>query len=161
MTDDLSSTVAVITSLDFAEKFNKRHDNVLHDIRNLMTQISPELRLYYFLEVDYTNERGKKYPCYSITERGKELLLLRYSGLHRVPYRLQEESALKTIEQLLGITLIRQFRVLSYRIDGYDSINNVAYEIDEPDHVYKTGLDIKRQSRIEEVLKCKFVRILL
>jgi hypothetical protein len=31
--------------------------------------------------------------------------------------------------------------VLSYRIDGYDPINNIAYEIDEPDHKHNRSKD--------------------
>ena len=59
--------------------------------------------------------------------------------------------------------VIRQFKALPYRIDGYDSINNVAYEIDEKQHNSETTKkkDSKRQHHIEEILKCKFVRIQL
>ena len=68
---------------------------------------------------------------------------------------------MKTIEQLLGVTLIRQFRVLKYRIDGYDPVSNIAYEIDEPAHKQRVAHDIKRQKEIENVIGCTFVRIKL
>jgi hypothetical protein len=42
-----------------------------------------------------------------------------------------------------------------------DAKNNVAYEIDEPEHRSKINQDSIRQKEIERVLKCKFVRIKL
>jgi len=74
---------------------------------------------------------------------------------------LREKSALDTIEQLLGIKLIRQFQVGGFRIDGYDANNKIAYEIDEEQHNTKkhSQADILRQKFIEEQLQCKFVRI--
>lgn len=52
---------------------------------------------------------------------------------------------------------------LGYWIDGYDVINNIVYEIDEPFHYDKNGYlkekDIKRQLEIENLLNCKFIRI--
>lgn len=69
--------------------------------------------------------------------------------------------AIDTIEQLLGIKLIRQFQVGGFRIDGYDADNKVAYEIDEEQHNSKkhSQHDVLRQKFIEEQLQCKFVRI--
>jgi hypothetical protein len=51
---------------------------------------------------------------------------------------------------------------LGYWLDGYDIINNVAYEYDEKHHFKKGQLsekDIDRQNEIENFLKCKFIRI--
>lgn len=56
-----------------------------------------------------------------------------------------------------------QYKVLKYRIDGYDPESNTAYEIDEPQHNNKSHQtkDLQRQQEIEDVLGCKFVRIKL
>lgn len=52
---------------------------------------------------------------------------------------------------------------LGYWVDGYDSENNTVYEFDEKWHFDVHGKltqkDIDRQLRIEEHLKCTFVRI--
>lgn len=74
---------------------------------------------------------------------------------------VREKTALDTIEQLLGIKLIRQFHVGGFRIDGYDADNKVAYEIDEEQHrgTRHSQHDVLRQQFIEEQLQCKFVRI--
>lgn len=73
--------------------------------------------------------------------------------------KVAEEASLKTIEQILGVKLIRQYRCLNYFIDGYDVINKVAYEIDGVDHRLKTEKDVKRELEITKVLNCTFVRI--
>ena len=74
---------------------------------------------------------------------------------------IREKAALDTIEQLLGVKLKRQYRVGKYRIDGYDSINNVAYEIDEEQHFTPQHMDADkvREKEIFNKLGCKFVRI--
>ena len=43
--------------------------------------------------------------------------------------------------------------------DGYDSINNVAYEYDEKHHNNRLEKDSIRQKEIEMKLGCKFIRI--
>lgn len=51
---------------------------------------------------------------------------------------------------------------LGYWLDGYDEINNVAYEFDEKHHFIKGKIrekDINRQEEVEKHLKCKFIRI--
>ena len=52
---------------------------------------------------------------------------------------------------------------LGYWLDGYDIINNVAYEFDELRHHYDNGelldKDKRRQREIEEHLNCRFIRI--
>ena len=75
---------------------------------------------------------------------------------------IREMTALTTIEQLLGVRLIRQYRVLGkYRIDGYDPVNNIAYEIDEDQHFTPQHMEADRirEKEISAVLGCKFVRI--
>ena len=109
----------------------------------------------------YTDSMNRPQVEYLLTPKMSALLMAKYQGLARVPHRLQEEAALKTIEQLLGIQLIRQFAVLAYRVDGYDPERNVAYEVDEPEHKGKESEDAARQQEIVEVLGCTFVRIKL
>jgi hypothetical protein len=52
---------------------------------------------------------------------------------------------------------------LGYYLDGYDVNKKVAIEIDESHHFDKNGKlgkkDIERQTKIEEFLGCKFIRI--
>lgn len=52
---------------------------------------------------------------------------------------------------------------LGYFLDGYDPINNIAIEVDEKRHFNADGnllsKDIERQEQIQNLLKCKFIRV--
>ena len=156
-----ANNVLTMSSLEIAELTGKRHDNVMVDIVKMFKDLGDEGGLLRS-ENTYTHpQNGQKYKCYNLPKEIADLLLTKYKGLSRVPHRIREESSLKTIEQLLGISLIRQYKCLDYRIDGYHPETNTAYEIDEPEHKSKEKQDAERQSRIEAVLGCKFVRIKL
>ena len=157
-----TNTPLTMSSLKIAELTGKRHDHVLADIRKMLTDIHGEGGGRLAVEASHRNpQNGQTYPYFELTPTLAKLILDKYTGLARIPMRLQEESALKTIEQLLSVTLVRQFKVLKYRIDGYDPISNIAYEIDEPAHKHSVAHDRKRQQEIEDVLGCTFVRIKL
>ena len=156
-----NSTAQTMSSREIAQLTGKQHKHVLADIRKMF--IDTKLSEYEIVTANYKDVTGRTLKEYILSPKLHELLMSKYKGLARVPMRLQEEAALKTIEQLLGVTLIRQYKVLKYRIDGYDAESNIAYEIDEPQHNSKSHQtkDLQRQQEIEAVLGCKFVRIKL
>lgn len=153
-----SSNALTMSSLEIAELTGKQHKDVLRDIRNMLNQL--EIHSDQF-GAQYKDSTGRSLVMFNLPKELVDLLLTKYKGLNRVPHRLREESSLKTIEQLLGISLIRQYKCLNYRIDGYHPETNTAYEIDEPEHKGREKQDAARQSKIEAVLGCKFVRIKL
>ncbi len=153
-----SSNVLTMSSLEIAELTGRQHKHVIRDIRNMLNSLNIDSAQF---GADYKDSRGRSLVMFNLPKELADLLLTKYKGLSRVPNRLREESSLKTIEQLLGISLIRQYKCLDYRIDGYHPETNTAYEIDEPEHRCKEKQDAERQSRIEAVLGCKFVRIKL
>lgn len=156
-----ANNVLTMSSIEIAELTGKDHRNVMRDIKVMFEQLGDSEGLLAS-EDTYTHpQNGQKYKYYNLPKEIADLLLTKYKGLSRVPHRIREESSLKTIEQLLGISLIRQYKCLDYRIDGYHPETNTAYEIDEPEHKGKEKKDAERQSRIEAVLGCKFVRIKL
>ncbi|MDZ9609906.1 Rha family transcriptional regulator [Escherichia coli] len=143
----------LISSLDIAKEFGKNHKDVLRDIRAVSGNTGID-----FVESVYVDAQNRKKCHYIICNQLSDTLRQRYNGL-RFGLSAAEKIALNTIEQVLGVKLIRQYPVLNYRIDGYDPVNNIAYEIDEPEHKYKKEQDEIRQRRIENELGCKFVRI--
>lgn len=107
----------------------------------------------------FKNEQnGQLYEEYTLDLDSAETLITQLSTKSRALNSL-EETALSTIEQLLSVELVRQFGVGKYRIDGYDTQNKIAYEIDEQHHATRNDKDQKRQREIEDILGCTFVRI--
>lgn len=156
----INTNVQTMSSREIAELTGKRHPDVKRDIRKMLDDLGLALDDFSY---QYKDSYDRFQNMFILPKEVYSLILDKYKGLARVPMRLQEEAALKTIEQLIGVTLIRQHKVLKYRIDGYDPESNTAYEIDEPQHNSKTHQikDQKRQQEIEAVLGCKFVRIKL
>jgi len=72
-----------------------------------------------------------------------------------------ETKILDEIELEKGINLERQYSIAGRFIDGYDPINNVAYEVDEKHHLGKIHSikDKIRETIITEKIGCNFVRI--
>jgi hypothetical protein len=147
----------MITSRQIAESFGKSHKNVLADIRKLEKAV----RDFKRETRTYLDARNRTQIELILDEEAAELVKRRYQGLASVPLSLQERAALAAVEQVLGVTLIRQYRVGQYRIDGYDPVNQVAYEVDEPAHRHQIAKDAVRQAVIERELGCRFVRIAL
>jgi len=78
-------------------------------------------------------------------------------------YGNNEKEILNKIEKTQNVKLERQFPVWNgksyYRIDGFDKIHNVAYEIDEKYHNNRKIEDQIREQNIIDNIGCKFVRI--
>lgn len=65
------------------------------------------------------------------------------------------------VSEGIGFNIERQYRVLSYKLDGYILNYNIAIEYDEESsHKKYTYEDEEgRQSKIEKELGCKFIRV--
>ena len=73
------TTEQTITSLEVAELTGKRHDNVLTDIRNILSQMDENNRLN-FQEISYTDSRNRKQTCYRLTKEGCLCLVSGYDA---------------------------------------------------------------------------------
>lgn len=143
----------MVTSLEIANLLNKRHYNVKRTI--LRYGIRHSVKYDY-----YENSLGFKVKIKLFVVDDDVLNIFRYQKIATM--RCAENVALKTIEQIKGIKLIYQYYVCGkYRIDGYDPVNNVAYEIDERHHFTPQQMDADRirEEEIKAVLGCEFIRI--
>jgi Rha family phage regulatory protein len=70
--------VAMTTSLDVAQYFDKRHDHILRDIRSL--EVSDSFRVPNFGESSYLNQQGKQQPMYHLTKDGFIFLVMGFTG---------------------------------------------------------------------------------
>lgn len=117
---------------------------------------------YQVVKLDGSWEHRRQVE-YFLTESAAMKIQEAYAGCFTVTKRgIRGKAVLDTIEQLLHIKLIRQYFVCDkYRIDGYDPVNNIAYEVDEEQHFTSRhqAADRKREEEIRNELGCEFVRI--
>lgn len=66
--------VETMTSREIAEVTGKRHDAVLRDIRNLVSQLT-EGDAHNYVEVEYTDTKGERRPMFQLTKKGCLCLL--------------------------------------------------------------------------------------
>lgn len=74
---DLILHKETMSSLEIAELTEKRHDAILRDIRNLLNQ---GVNAHNFVEVEYTDKKGEKRPCYELTKKGCLILASGYDA---------------------------------------------------------------------------------
>jgi Rha family phage regulatory protein len=70
--------VPVVSSLDVAERFGKRHDNVLVAVQRL--ECTDRLRLLNFKEAAYEDAQGKPRRMYWMTRDGFAFLVFGFTG---------------------------------------------------------------------------------
>lgn len=157
MLSDLFSSDLKMSSREIAEVTGKEHRHVTRDIKKWCKNLSIDID---GIENKYTDSMNRKQSEYVVSGKLLDFIKHSYAGAS-VTFGLQERAALNAIEQVLGISLIKQYKVGKYRIDGYDAENNTAYEIDEHQHNTPSHKkrDAKRQAFIESVLGCNFIRI--
>jgi len=143
----------MLTSLEIAKKFNILHKNVLRSLRNVAIENDLSITESYY-NTGYRNCKCKYYVV-------SEALYKHYREYTktRISLCLKEIAAIDTIEQVLNVKLERQFKCGKYKIDGYDSINKVAYEIDEQHHRHNIEEDLSREEEIKRYLGCTFKRV--
>ncbi|MEC5225277.1 hypothetical protein CHCC15292_3810 [Bacillus licheniformis] len=92
---------AVTDSLTIAEMFGKNHDNVLRDIRTQMEYAGEEFSLLNFEESTYTNERGRTYPKYDLTEEAFTLVVFGYNTKEAVQTKIKFIQEFKRMKEYI------------------------------------------------------------
>lgn len=94
-------------SLKIAEVFQKGHDKVLRDIRNL--KCSDEFRLTNFGESTYRNKQGRIMPSFIMTFDGFAMLAMGYTGEKAMQFKemyIAEFNRTRKILESQKITLV-------------------------------------------------------
>jgi len=95
-----------------AEKFGKRHDNVLPVIEKLKEECSGEFMLLNFKEDTYKDKRGNTQPMYNMTRDGFSMLVTRFTGKKATQWTEKFIGAFNSIEKTL-IRLARNAHVIN------------------------------------------------
>jgi Rha family phage regulatory protein len=83
-------------SREVAERFGKRHDNVLRDIDELIYQ-APQTALN-FEGSEYTDASGKKNRCFTMDRDGFSLIAMGFKGLKAVQWKIKYLEAFNAME---------------------------------------------------------------
>lgn len=95
------SDEVLVDSRFVAEAFEKRHDAVLRDIRNILDTESEkvkEFNLHNFVEIKYADSKGRKYPCFAMTKEGFNLLVMGWTGDKAMEYKVAYINRFKELE---------------------------------------------------------------
>ena len=77
---DLIIKKETMTSLEIAEVTGKRHDSILRDIRNILSQ---GVDAHNFVETSYTDKSNRQQKCYTLTKKGCLILASGYDVILR------------------------------------------------------------------------------
>lgn len=89
------------TSIDIAEHFGKRHDDVVKSIRNLSSNCPESFSARNFAGAEYTDEQGKPRPMFTVFFDGFILLVMGYTGKKALGMKLAYIEAFNAMREEL------------------------------------------------------------
>lgn len=131
---------SIVTSLDIAETFEKEHNKVLRDVREL--ECSEEFRQSNFGQSSYINSQNKKMPMYYMTRDGFTLLVMGYTGEKAMKFKEGYIRQFNAMEKVL----IGKIRERDKGIAVRQALTNALKESQEDErmhgHAYSTYTDM-------------------
>lgn len=136
--------VNVVSSLDIAETFEKRHSDVLRSIETL--ECSKSFTERNFALSDYKDSTGKSNKMYYITRDGFTLLVMGYTGEKAMRFKeayIQQFNEMekllqsKLIEREKGIVVRQAFTKILKESGENDRLHGYAYSL-YTDVIYKS-----------------------
>lgn len=92
----------VASSINIAETFGKRHDNIMRDIRqaiNEMQSLEGSIKgLLNFEESSYKNQQGKEQPCYLMNRDAFCFIVMGFTGKKAFEWKLKYIEAFNAME---------------------------------------------------------------
>jgi Rha family phage regulatory protein len=112
---DIADGHTFTTSIKVAEHFQKNHQHVLRNIKKLTDECpDKEFSLSNFGQSTYTNERGKTYPMFTLTEEGFALLAMGFTGKQALQWKIDFLTAFRSMETALKQRVERRANALRY-----------------------------------------------
>lgn len=151
---------ARVDSLYVAKFFEKEHNKVLRDIREL--DCSEEFRLFNFGQSFYKNEQGKKQPCYYMTRDGFVFLAMGYRGKKAAHFKELYIKRFNEMERFIK-TLVearKEFPLLTENIKLLHDNPKPYHFSNECDMINRivTGMSAKQFRQAHGIEKGKSIR---
>ncbi|MCR6581608.1 Rha family transcriptional regulator [Campylobacter insulaenigrae] len=148
------------TSLIIANVFEKRHDNIIAQIKALPQD---EFNALNFKAVEYKDKKGELRPCYNLTRDGFSLLVMGFTGEKAYKWKTLFIKAFNEMEKRLKNLEQENIQKLAFRQSlGYKSQlaqQKLKYENEikalKYDLEHKNELSFKRKLSNEEFLELK------
>ncbi|MFQ6341954.1 Rha family transcriptional regulator [Campylobacter sp. VTCC 70190] len=107
------------TSLDIAAVFEKRHDNIISQIKALPQD---EFNALNFKAVKYKDGKGEIRPCYNLTRDGFSLLVMGFTGEKAYKFKIEFIKAFNEMEKRLKNLEAEKMQKLAFHQSlGYKS----------------------------------------
>ena len=103
----------IVTSLDVAETFNKAHDKVMRDIREL--GCSEDFNAANFGEITYIDSRNREQKAYAMTRDGFTMLVMGYTGDTAMKFKEAYIQQFNQMERLLRGKILEREKGIAVR----------------------------------------------
>lgn len=139
----LKDNQALTTSRIVAEYFEKQHQHVMRDIRDIIAQAGDASKIGdMFTKATYEDAYGRSKPMFTMNRDGFNLLAMGFTGAKALQFKLKFIAAFNAMEQQLKIVLpsgdqrlIFTPTVLRQLADHIESLENQVAEL-KPDAEY-------------------------
>lgn len=98
----LKNNEAVCSSLDVAERFNKRHDHVLAKIEKIISDDSTQNSGQCFKKTSYKDNTGKQNKMYLMNRDGFTFLVMGFTGNKANEWKWQYIKAFNSMEKFIS-----------------------------------------------------------
>lgn len=100
----LNGQTPVVSSVDVARRFSKKHKHVLDEIRKMQFICPKSFYEPNFRPVDYTDTKGESRPAYLLTRDAFTLLAMGFTGTAAVRWKLRYLEAFNKMENRLSVS---------------------------------------------------------
>ncbi len=98
---EIMNNKAVCTSLQVAEKFGRKHKNVIKSIENLLKMDSAKKLAQWFSKDRYKDSSGKENSMYFMNRDGFTILAMGFNGKEALDWKIKYIRAFDKMEEML------------------------------------------------------------
>lgn len=127
-----------ITSIEVAEMVNKRHTDLIRDIRRYIEQLNESNIAFvgFFTESSYKDSKGELRPCYKVTKKGCEFIAHKLTGTKGAEFTARYINRFHDMEEHINknkpLTALEQLQLQSQAIlEVNDKIDEFKQEFEE------------------------------